>query len=160
MTEPEEPAAAWLAPKLGGWANQVWARFGGAPVYLVGSSTTSPAPRDVDILIVMRDADFHARYGTTDDEHRDATNGILPWSPGMRRCYAEVAGLTRRMQPWLNMPIDLKVRPQGVDDALYAHYSANGKTRVRLDEMGDGHPPMPRKDRGAYPVAALAEGPP
>jgi hypothetical protein len=141
-------AASWVVPKLGSWPNQMWARFGGAPVYLVGSALAKPHPRDIDLVIVLEDGVFAARYGVsledeipapTDraqrrDEHRDAMNGEA-WSPGMKRCYREIAGLTRRLHPYLSYPIDLKVRPQSVDETMWEDAQKRGRARLRLDTM-------------------------
>ncbi len=46
------------------WARHMAARYNGR-VYLTGSVLRNPAPRDVDVRIVVQDTEFAARYGNT-----------------------------------------------------------------------------------------------
>jgi len=61
--------------KLRKWAKTVYERTG-YHVYLVGSVLTKARPRDIDIAVLVPDAEYRAKYGDTlpgrDDPNRDA----------------------------------------------------------------------------------------
>lgn len=60
--------------KIRAWAQEVAERTGW-PVYLVGSALSKVRPRDIDISIIMPEAEFIRRYGPIPD----------PESPEMER---------------------------------------------------------------------------
>lgn len=51
------PAALWLEE----FGSQVWAAFG-EPPYLVGSALEDPRPRDIDVRVILEDAEWE-RWG-------------------------------------------------------------------------------------------------
>ena len=119
------PASEHLEVQLRGWANQIAARFG-APVYLIGSSLTEDHPRDVDIVVILQDIDFNARYGSDWDWQT-----MLPdWSEGALRWAADCAKLAQRVARAYNINVDFKVQPE-----TFARHREN-KPRLRLDRVG------------------------
>ena len=54
---PHPPAAEWFAISFQGFANSFAARLGG-PLYLVGSALVEHRPHDIDVPIVLEEADL------------------------------------------------------------------------------------------------------
>lgn len=80
---------AWISLTVGPFANYIAARYN-APVYLVGSVLQKPTPRDIDIRVVVRDAEFTGRYGVTVEEWH---SGKVPqsWVDDMAKRNGELA---------------------------------------------------------------------
>lgn len=62
------PASELIADKAKVWARDMVMRFG-RPVYLVGSALEECNPRDIDVRVVLSDAEFDARWGNPKDWH-------------------------------------------------------------------------------------------
>lgn len=62
------PAADLIADRAKPWARDTVMRFG-RPVYLVGSALEEPNPRDIDVRVVLSDAEFDARWGNPSGWH-------------------------------------------------------------------------------------------
>jgi hypothetical protein len=116
-----------LKLQLHGWACQTAVRFG-APVYLVGSTLTEDAPRDVDISIVLSDEDFAGRYG--DVQQWDSEMYGIEWGEARQRWAEDQVKLTRHLVTGYRMNVDLKIEPIFRAAAIY-----QGKPRVRLDTV-------------------------
>lgn len=127
-----QPAALWLKDYLRGWANQIAARYG-HPVYLVGSALTEEHPRDVDVVCILPDDEFFARFGCD----WTATN-LLGSIGGVdvehgSRWYAEVAKLSRyatKVHGNGRTNIDFKVQSTSWQLAREA-----GKRMLRIDTV-------------------------
>jgi hypothetical protein len=139
-----EPAPWWLAQILRPWANQIAARFA-APVYLVGSALREEYPRDVDIRIVLTDADFVQRYGISADEpHRIGPHATH--SPDYRRLceryWTDIAKLgawaSRNHSRGLNFDVQVQSDSLAVPFVLHE--------RMRLDDV-----PLPAICDEAWP---------
>lgn len=111
------------------FANSVVARYG-HPVYLVGSAIDALdayALRDVDVVCVLPDAEFVARFGG----HWTHAQSPLP-DPVSSRWAAEVGKLSRQ-SGLRNINLDFKVQ---CDE--WVEHRHKGKPRVRIDrcELG------------------------
>jgi hypothetical protein len=123
-------AATWIGPLLHGWANQIAARFN-QPVYLVGSALVEEKPRDTDVVVILTDEEFLARYGMSGlatqkiGDHADDRD---------RRYWQDVA----KLSAWCNrhhgngsLNVDFKVQDESQVKAR--HYSPD--FRLRLDSL-------------------------
>jgi hypothetical protein len=115
-----------------GWANQIAMRYS-APVWLVGSSLDVEdlrAARDFDIRVVLKDAEFEARFGV--EPTRFMREQWSSWSDGSKRWGAEMAKLSRGWMTQfaaLKLNLDFQVHPFYVGRIFY------DRPRVRLDEL-------------------------
>lgn len=114
----------WRAHILRGWANQVAARFA-APVYLVGSALFEEDPRDVDIVVILPDAAFAARYESCGDFQALGSQV----SEGARRWAADVAKIGGQLALFHRMNVDFKIQPQSHADRFYDGW------RLRIDSV-------------------------
>jgi hypothetical protein len=108
-----------------GWALHMVARFNG-PVYLLGSVLHKPAPRDIDIRIVVPDSEFAARYGHTlvqteldqyhpfRKERSMTTASIVRWDEDgpTQRWVDDMAKFGAHLSQRLNENVDLKAWPE------------------------------------------------
>ena len=113
---------------LAGWANQMAARFG-FPVYLVGSSLTSPDPRDIDVRVVLSDDAFQARYGVL-PQHADR-DSWGQWGAGSKRWGEDMAKISRQAAEALHRNIDFQVQAE----LIARHRGFDKRPRVRLDTL-------------------------
>jgi hypothetical protein len=117
FTEAEWEGLLWC---LKGRAEYLASRFG-APVHLVGSALNwrERAPRDIDIRIVLPDADWEARFG----------GNSLHFNAECSPVYvAEVGKLTRQLVRDLRRNIDLQVQPEN----WLTRHNAHAKPRLLL----------------------------
>lgn len=127
-----EPASTWIVPKLRGWANQMWMRFGGdgVAVYLVGSALESTNPRDVDVVIVLPATTFALRYGAIEG---DWPSVMEPeWDARQKVWAREVGKLTSNLCVALShrLPPDLRVMTDYEQERMHSQ-----KPRIRLDNL-------------------------
>lgn len=116
-----------IALRLGGWANQLAARFA-APVWLVGSTLEKGASaRDVDVRIVVADDAFESRYGITAAMY--AREMWSTWSDPSRRVGLDMAKLNAGAVHAFKMNMDVQIMP-----ALMAR-AFDGRPRLRLDTI-------------------------
>lgn len=119
---------------LGGWANQMAARFGHA-VFMTGSALHKDRPRDVDVRIVLPDDEFAARYGRVSEWEESI------WSRDMKtacqRVYSDTAKLGRECALKCRCNVDLQIQP--LSFAL-RHY--RNEPRIRLDTVIEATDPM------------------
>lgn len=128
-TSPLSPHATAIVAKLSGWANQMAARYG-FPVYLVGSALTEPAPRDVDVRVVLSDEAFYARYGIGCLK-ADGLSWEADPPEGVRRWRSDMAKMTRQAVAVLKLNLDFQIQGETVVLARCHHE----KPRVRLDVL-------------------------
>lgn len=106
----------------------MYARYG-YPVYLIGSAIHDENARDYDILVILPDESFEARYGSVarwrvDRWNNDAGEVTKKWS-------ADVGKLADHVSRCIHKNVDFKVYPES-----YAAEFANGE-KVRLDSIPD-----------------------
>lgn len=96
------------------------ARFNG-PVYLLGSILHNPAPRDVDVRIVVHDHEFAARYGmemkpcdqpATDDLPGRTAKVFWDEDGPTQTWVDDMAKLGGAMSAALGINLDVKVWPE------------------------------------------------
>ncbi len=120
-----------LAKRLGGWANQIAARYG-FPVYLVGSALTETEPRDVDVRVVLSDDAFYARYGIGPMRAEgQAWIGADEQHEGTRRWHADMAKMARQAANVLHVNIDFQVQSESIV-LVRRHHE---KPRIRIDTL-------------------------
>ena len=111
---------------LKGWANKMAAYYY-SPVYLIGSSITNAAFKDVDILIIIEDEYFTCRYGNI-KEWRDGFDtgnfNSLGWQM-TEECFKR----WKNAYLFTGLNIDLKILPQSYFKEVL--YKANV---LRLDQ--------------------------
>ena len=122
-------APIYLRIILGGWANQMYCRFG-HPVYLVGSALTEERPRDVDVRIILPDAEFEGRYGSIHQWFVEIWSH--DWHDGLQLYAQDMAKLSRQIAERIKVNIDLQVWPQRYADSIH-----RDKPKVRLDGIQD-----------------------
>ncbi len=110
------------------WARQIASRFG-RPVYLCGSALELPQPRDIDVRVVLTDAEFAARWGNPN------TWRCAVWTPypceGSRRWASDMGKLNQQGSKVLGLNLDLQVQ------ALCHAREFADKPRLRLDDVLD-----------------------
>jgi hypothetical protein len=123
------PAASWTAPLLHGWANQIAARFN-RPVYLVGSALREAKPRDTDVVVILPDEEFRARYGLSGLETQMLGDAV----ENTARFWADVA----KLSAWCNqhhgngsLNVDFKVQ----DESQVKARQYDTSQRIRLDSL-------------------------
>lgn len=130
LTEAEWEGLLW---SLTNRATYLASRFG-APVHLVGSALNwrEQAPRDIDIRIVLPDAEWEARFG----------GNSLHFNAECSPVYvAEIGKMTRLLVRDLHRNIDFQVQPEN----WLTRHSAHDKPRLLLADC---------------PVTALSSSPP
>lgn len=123
------PFVEELASKLEGWADQIFARYG-FPVYLVGSALTEQEPRDVDVIVLMPNDDWEARWGPI-TEYKIARWSLKnkDWFMDTHRKFCTDMGkLSARAARILGMNIDFRVQPK---------CDCQDGPRLRLDKCDD-----------------------
>jgi hypothetical protein len=127
MHETPDERVRRLKLQLHGWACQIAIRFG-APVYLHGSVLDSDEPRDVDVSVVLPDAQFEARYGSVAQWDTDR------WATEMSAVTQRVASDQVKLGAWMvtayRLNVDFKIVPASHITAKHAD-----KPRVRLDTV-------------------------
>lgn len=104
------------------WANWLALRFG-RPVYLVGSALNLSSPRDVDIRVILTDAEFNARYGDPSD-----WNFRLWTDPSaLIRYGADLYDLSREASFTFKANLDIQVQPENA--------ASPEEPRYRLDTI-------------------------
>lgn len=103
-------------------ARHMAGRLGGR-VYLIGSVMYNPAPRDVDVRIVVPDHEFGIRYGMEmKPTEREGYTHCIAWDEDgpTQRWVDETAKLGREWSRRINHNVDLKVWPKSYwRDDLY-----------------------------------------
>jgi len=118
-----EATVARVRDTLDVWARHIAARYNG-PVYLCGSVLHNPAPRDIDIRVVIADHEFAARYGNEctreiDETHHYckrkglASSKAIDWDAQgpTQRWIDDVAKFTSHLSLKLGLNIDLQIWP-------------------------------------------------
>jgi hypothetical protein len=82
---------AWTKLVLSHYAQYMAARYNG-PVFLTGSSLRSGVPRDVDVRVIVSDAEFCGRYGV---KHYSKGWPNQHWIDDMAKRNGELAALHR-----------------------------------------------------------------
>jgi hypothetical protein len=113
------------------WANIMAGRYR-HPVYLVGSQLHSEKPRDIDLVCVIPDEEFKARYGCDDVEKwvNDYKSGM--YDDSIWDWCADVSNQALHGMRFCRMQIDFKVIPASYDKIDYT-----GKPKVRIDTRPD-----------------------
>jgi hypothetical protein len=103
----------------------------GAPVFLCGSALdrNNDDPRDIDVRIMLSDAEFRRRYG--DPIKWMTEGGTGRWTTVRWRWSDDCTKQSRKAWRETKLNIDIQVYPQFHADTLYAK-----KRRVRLDTRG------------------------
>lgn len=114
------PAAELIADKMKVWARDVVMRFG-RPVYLVGSALEEPNPRDVDVRVVLSDAEFDARWGNPSGWHVHGQ--------GWRQYAFDMGKLCKQGSRRLMLNLDLQVQ------RFSSAKEYTDKRRLRLDDV-------------------------
>jgi hypothetical protein len=97
---------AWAKLVHSRFAAYIAARYNG-PVFLVGSALRVPNPRDIDVRVVIADAEFDGRYGRgATIAWRKGEPIPQPWIDDMAKRNGELARLHR-------MNADFQVYPAG-----------------------------------------------
>lgn len=95
-----------LVVRLAPWATWLSARYGGAPVYLVGGAlrvtSTEDHPRDIDVVVEISQEDFRIRFGVDGYDFVD--------HKGLSRYYRETSKLVKEALDLLRLPIDLQIQ--------------------------------------------------
>ena len=90
------PATLWLEQ----FGSYVWDAFGGVP-YLVGSAITGDKPpRDVDVRLLLEDAQYRAEYGDPDQSHTNA------------KWVAMTLAFTALAHQMTGLPVDFQIQPR------------------------------------------------
>lgn len=120
-------ASGWITPRLEGWANQIAGKLG-APVYLVGSALREKYVRDVDVVVILSQEDFVARYGPPETW---MFHHFLPnWSDGSLRWATEIAKVGAEASRNTSLNIDFKIQPLRHAISMYSD-----RPRLRLDKL-------------------------
>jgi predicted nucleotidyltransferase len=118
-----------LVLKLRNWANGTAARFA-APVYLVGSSLRDEVTRDTDLVVVLDEEMFVARYGETARWMSLSSNPN--WDEGSLRLAADQIKLGAYVVRAYKLNVDLKIQCGG---EWLKHLGHDVKPRVRIDAI-------------------------
>lgn len=129
------PWAGAFAERARPWANQMAARFG-HPVYLVGSAIDAEErPRDVDVVVILPNEEFEARYGHTPYDFIRAAI-----EPGLEEYRAlwnrDMAKLSSNASRELDCNIDLKVQSE---TEASAHRFRSHRVRLDTVDAESGH---------------------
>lgn len=132
--------------KLHEFGSQVWAAFGSMP-YHVGSSLAGKVWRDVDVRLILDDAEYE-RLGLGDPKN---TRSSAKW-------VALVLAFSALGREMTGLPVDFQIQSQTLANEKYpGPRSALGITPLRMARLDDGRD-APGHDAADGPVLGSAVG--